>query len=126
MDTATALKVTELTTNIRTALECMFSNVWVQGEISNLRAPTSGHLYFTLKDERAKLHAIMFRRDVEKLLFQPTDGHEVLVCGQITVYQPLGRIQIRAFWMEPHGKGSLLLALEQLKEKLDNQKILLQ
>ena len=116
----TIYSVSEITNELKLELEHTFPNLWVKGELSDTKV-IKGHYYFTLKDERAKLHAIMFRRDVEKLLFQPADGHEVLVCGQITVYQPFGRIQIRAFGMEPHGKGSLQLAFEQLKDKLQKK-----
>jgi exodeoxyribonuclease VII large subunit len=115
------LSVTELTRDIKLHLEGRFANLWVQGEISNLKQPSSGHYYFTLKDDGAQLPAVMFRGSTRFLRFRPDDGMSVLVWGHITVYEPRGNYQIRVERMEPRGKGSLQLAFEQLKEKLSRE-----
>lgn len=114
----TVLTVSELTRDIKLNLEGTFYNLWVEGEISNLKRPPSGHFYFTLKDEGAQLPAVMFRGASRFLRFQPKDGLAVLVWGHVTVYEPRGAYQIRVERMEPRGKGALQLAFEQLKAKL--------
>jgi exodeoxyribonuclease VII large subunit len=113
--------VSELTRNIKLALEGKFANLWVSGEVSNLKQPSSGHYYFTLKDDQAQLPAVMFRGATRFLRFRPKDGMAVLVWGHVTVYEPRGAYQIRVERMEPRGKGSLQLAFEQLKEKLASE-----
>ena len=121
MLTTTALTVTELTTSIRTSLERTFSNIWVQGEISNLRTPTSGHLYFTLKDENSQIRAVLFRRSAMLLRFALENGLQVVLCGKVTVYEPRGDCQILVDSIEPQGLGALQLAYAQLKEKLEKE-----
>lgn len=121
MATETALTVTELTTNIRTSLERTFSNIWVQGEISNLRTPISGHLYFTLKDDNSQIRAVLFRRSAMLLRFALENGLQVVVGGKVTVYEPRGDCQILVDSIEPQGVGALQLAYEQLKEKLEKE-----
>ena len=109
--------VYEITSEIKKAVE-KFGIVWIQGEISNFKRHSSGHIYFALKDERAQLKAAFFRNSNLYLKFKPEDGLEVLVRGRISVYEPRGDYQIIVEYMEPVGLGSLQLAFEQLKEKL--------
>jgi len=90
-----------------------------RGEISNFRAPDSGHLYFTLKDGNAQIRAVMFRSSARLLRFRPADGLQVIVRGRVTVYEDRGELQIRQSTIEPKGAGSLQLAFEQLKAKLE-------
>ncbi len=113
--------VTELTQEIKLHLERTFGNLWVAGEISNLKQPSSGHYYFTLKDDGAQIPAVLFRGSTRHLRFRPQDGMAVLVWGHVTVYEPRGAYQIRVERMEPRGKGSLQLAFEQLKERLSKE-----
>jgi exodeoxyribonuclease VII large subunit len=110
--------VSELTREIKLHLEGEFFDLWVVGEISNFKQPTSGHLYFTLKDARSQLPAVMFRSARRFLKFRPGDGMAVLVRGRLTLYEPRGSYQVQVEWMEPRGKGALQLAFEQLKDKL--------
>ncbi len=113
--------VTELTRDIKRRLEGTFANLWVSGEVSNLKQHTSGHYYFTLKDDRSQIPAVMFRGSTRFLRFRPKDGMAVLAWGHVTVYEPRGAYQIQVERMEPRGKGSLQLAFEQLKEKLGRE-----
>jgi exodeoxyribonuclease VII large subunit len=110
--------VSQLTAEIKTILERNFEHLWVEGEISNLRLPGSGHLYFTLKDESAQLRAVMFRLQNRLLKFEPEDGLQVICYGRLTVYELRGEYQIVLDHMEPKGLGALQLAFEQLKERL--------
>jgi exodeoxyribonuclease VII large subunit len=119
--TPTALTVTELTTNIRTSLERTFSSIWVQGEVSNLATPASGHMYFTLKDDRSQIRAVMFRRTAVLLKFALDNGLQVIVRGRVTVYEPRGDYQVLVDSIDPQGVGALQLAYEQLKEKLEKE-----
>ncbi len=107
-----------LTEEIRGLLEEHFDFVWVEGEISNFRSPSSGHYYMVLKDEKAQIRAVMFRPQTRYLKFTPEDGMKVIVQGRIGVYQPRGEYQIILDYLEPLGIGALALAFEQLKEKL--------
>jgi exodeoxyribonuclease VII large subunit len=111
-------KVRDLVAAVRTHIEREYSDAWVEGEISNFRAPESGHLYFTLKDGNAQLRVVMFRSSARLLRFRPADGLQVIVRGRITIYEDRGELQISAEYMEPKGAGSLQLAFEQLKAKL--------
>lgn len=92
--------------------------VFLKGEISNFKAHTSGHFYFSLKDETSKINAIMFRSNANKVLFKPTDGMKVLVTGRISVYEAMGSYQIYVDEMLEDGVGNLYIAFEQLKKKL--------
>jgi exodeoxyribonuclease VII large subunit len=112
------LTVTELTELIRATLESRLDAMWVQGEISNFRVPPSGHFYFTLKDDRSQINAVMFRRQGERLRFTPENGMAVLCCGRASVYPPRGDLQLYVDDLEPQGHGALYLAFEQLKAKL--------
>ncbi len=110
--------VSELTEEIKCLLESKYTSVWVRGEVSNYRPAASGHLYFTLKDESAQIRAVMFKPQSRFLKFRPEDGLKVVAWGRIAVYSPRGEYQIILDTMEPVGLGSLMLAFEQLKEKL--------
>jgi exodeoxyribonuclease VII large subunit len=111
-------KVGDLVASVRTHIEREYPDAWVEGEISNFRAPESGHLYFTLKDGNAQLRVVMFRSSARLLRFRPADGLQVVVRGRVTIYEDRGELQISAEYMEPKGAGSLQLAFEQLKAKL--------
>ena len=112
------LSVTDLTRWIRGTLEEALSDVWVAGEISNFRVPSSGHFYFCLKDKRSQISAVMFRSANQTLPFRPADGMDVVVRGRVSLYEVRGDLQLYADWMEPRGVGAMQLALEQLKQKL--------
>lgn len=113
--------VSGLTEQIKELLEDHFDFVWVEGEISNFRMPSSGHYYMVLKDEKAQIRAVMFRPQVQYLKFTPEDGMNVIARGRIGVYQPRGEYQIILDYLEPLGVGALALAFEQLKKKLAAQ-----
>jgi len=110
--------ITQLTRRLRLLIEGSFSAVWVEGEISNLRAHPSGHVYFTLKDAQAQIPAVMFRGASQRLPFRPADGLKVIVSGSVKLYEPQGKYQIVCDTMEPGGIGALQLAFEQLKRTL--------
>ena len=112
-------KVRDLVASVRTHIEREFSDAWVEGEISNFRAPESGHLYFTLKDGDSQIRVVMFRSSARLLRFRPADGLQVVVRGRVTIYEDRGELQISAEHIEPKGAGSLQLAFEQLKAKLE-------
>ena len=111
--------VSELTLRLKAALEEAFPAVWVEGEISNLRTPGSGHSYFTLKDEGAQLSAVLFRGRGRRVRFNLEDGMQVLAFGGLDVYAARGQYQLVVEMMEPQGLGALQLAFEQLKRKLE-------
>lgn len=113
--------VTELTRKIRSLIERDFGTVWVTGEISGLRAPNSGHYYFTLKDENAVLNAVLFRQAQAKIPFRLEEGMEVVCLGRVSVYEARGQYQIILQHLEPKGIGALQLAFEQLKQKLKQE-----
>lgn len=110
--------VGELTARIKGALEKEFGSLWVEGEVSNLSRPVSGHLYFTLKDERAQLQAVIFRGVASRIPFPISDGEELRVFGRVTVYEPRGQHQIVIERVERAGVGALQRAFEELKERL--------
>jgi exodeoxyribonuclease VII large subunit len=112
-------KVRDLVSAVRTHIEREYSDAWVEGEVSNFRAPDSGHLYFTLKDGDAQIRVVMFRSSARLLRFRPADGLQVVVRGRVTVYEDRGELQVSAEYIEPKGAGSLQLAFEQLKAKLE-------
>jgi len=116
-----ALTVSELTDRIQGVLETEFFDVWVEGEISNLKLASSGHFYFSLKDDKAQLAAVVWRNDARLVRFKPKDGMKVLARGQLRVYPPRGSYQLSVQVIEPLGKGSLQQAYEELKEKLENE-----
>jgi exodeoxyribonuclease VII large subunit len=112
------LTVSRLTALIRGLLEENFEHVWVEGEISNLAMPVSGHLYFTLKDAGAQLRCVMFRASARALKFKPKDGMGLVVRGRVSVFEPRGEYQLIVEYLEPQGIGALQLAFAQLKERL--------
>jgi exodeoxyribonuclease VII large subunit len=112
------LSVSELNDVVKETLESQLDAVWVVGEISNLRVPPSGHCYFTLKDERSQIAAVMFRRQGAVMRFAPENGMEVLCFGRVSLYSVRGDLQLYVENMEPRGRGALHLAFEQLKKKL--------
>jgi exodeoxyribonuclease VII large subunit len=112
------LSVSQLTEQLRQAVEERFPAVWVEGEISNFRLYGSGHAYFTLKDESAQLRAVLFRNRGRRLRFEPGDGQHVLAFGSLEVYAQRGEYQLVVELLEPRGLGALQLAFEQLKRRL--------
>ncbi len=110
--------VSQLTRRVRGHLESAFTEVWVRGEISNFRKPTSGHAYLVLKDATAQLRTVIFRPVMGKLRFALEDGMEVLVRGRLSVYEARGEYQLIGDHVEPVGQGALQLAFEQLKARL--------
>ena len=110
--------VRELVEQVCELVERRYMDVWVEGEISNLRPAPSGHIYFTLKDADAQLPVVLFRRQAMLLRFRPEDGLHVLVRGRVSIYQQRGQLQLVGETMEPVGAGSLQLAFEQLKQRL--------
>lgn len=114
-------KVSELNSILKELLETDFPDIWLEGEISNYRPNSSGHHYFTLKDEGGQIGAVMFRTSAGDLKFKLEDGLKVIVRGRVSIYIPGGRYQIIVSAMEPAGMGSLALAFEQLKLRLEKE-----
>ena len=112
------LTVSELTAGIKDLLESTFDEVWVEGEISNLRRPPSGHLYFTLKDENSQVRGVLFKQQSRYLRFELEDGQHVICWGRVGIYEKRGEYQLILDYVEPRGIGSLQLAFEQLKQRL--------
>ena len=100
-----ALTVSELTDRIQGVLEVEFADVWVEGEVSNLKIAPSGHWYFSLKDDRAQVRAVVWKTDTRLIRFRPRDGMKVLARGQVRVYAPRGEYQISVQVLEPLVKG---------------------
>jgi exodeoxyribonuclease VII large subunit len=113
------LSVSELNSNIRELLEEAFLDVYVEGELSNVKVWNTGHLYFTLKDGASQVKALMFRSAVRYLRFKPQDGQHVIARGRVSAYEPKGEYQLVCEMIEPRGLGQLQAAFEQLKKKLD-------
>src|SRR5207244_988555 len=113
--------VTELSLQIREMLERRFIDVWVEGELSNFKASTAGHLYFTLKDDRSQLSAVCFRTPARLLRFRPENGKMFRARGRVSIYEGRGEYQLIVEVLEPAGLGALQLAFEQLKEKLEKE-----
>src|ERR1044071_1580638 len=112
------LTVSQLTGLLRTSIESQFSDLWLEGEVSNLRMPGSGHLYCTLKDESSQIRAVLFRSSAMRLKFALQEGMCIIVRGRLTIYEPRGEYQIVLDSVEPKGIGALQLAFEQLKARL--------
>ncbi|OIO39306.1 MAG: exodeoxyribonuclease VII large subunit, partial [Candidatus Omnitrophica bacterium CG1_02_46_14] len=110
--------VSEITRNIRFILEENFSGVWVEGEVSNFKFHSSGHMYFALKDEASQIQCVMFHADNQKLKFELQEGLSVLCRGRVSVYPVRGQYQLYIERLEPKGTGALQIRFEQLKEKL--------
>ncbi len=113
--------VSTLTSQIKELLEQSFEFIWVEAEISNFRKPSSGHYYMVFKDEVSQIRAVMFRPQAGYINFVPEDGMKVLARGRISVYQPRGEYQVIIDYLEPLGLGSMALAFDQLKKKLDGK-----
>ncbi|MBD0315704.1 MAG: exodeoxyribonuclease VII large subunit, partial [Nitrospiraceae bacterium] len=115
------LTVSELTGLVRASVETGFSEVWLEGELSNVRVPASGHLYCTLKDDSCQIRAVIFRSTAVRLRFALEDGLHIVARGRVTVYAPRGEYQILLEYVEPKGLGALQLAFEQLKHRLADE-----
>jgi exodeoxyribonuclease VII large subunit len=115
------LSVSELTAQVRGALENRFSNVWVEGEISNFKAAQSGHWYFTIKDEWSQLRSTCFRGVNSRIRFRPSDGLQVRARGRLTVYEPRGEYELMVEALDPVGAGALRVAFEQMRERLSQE-----
>jgi exodeoxyribonuclease VII large subunit len=107
-----------LTGLLRASIEEQFSDIWLEGEISNIRTPASGHVYCTLKDKNSQIRAVLFRSSANRLRFGLREGLHVIARGRLSVYEPRGEYQILLDMLEPKGIGALQLAFEQLKERL--------
>ena len=112
------LTVSRLNSEVRSVLEGSFPLLWVEGEISNLAQPASGHIYFTLKDRHAQVRCAMFRLKRQRLRFLPENGSQVLLRCRVGLYESRGEFQLMVEHMEPAGDGALRQAFEALKEKL--------
>jgi len=115
------LSVSQVNALVAGMLGEYFSDVWIEGEISNFRAYASGHLYFALKDEGSQLQAVCFRHSAQRLKFELEDGLQVVAHGRLEVYQPNGKYQVILDTIEPKGLGALQKAFEQLKRKLEKE-----
>lgn len=115
------LTVSELTQEIKDILEDKFPDIWVEGEISNLRVPPSGHIYFTLKDDFSQIRAVLFKMQARTLRFLPEDGLQVICRGRVSLYEKRGDYQLILESIEPKGIGALQLAFLQLKERLEKE-----
>jgi len=123
MPRRTIWSVSDLTGRIRDLLTGEFTDVFVEGEVSNAHAAQSGHLYFTLKDNNAQIRCVCFRTQLARLKFRPEDGLHVTVRGSISVYEARGEYQFYVEHVEPVGLGALQLAFEQLKKRLEAEGI---
>jgi exodeoxyribonuclease VII large subunit len=112
------LTVSEVSERIKIVLEDTFFDLWVEGEISNLRTPSSGHTYLTLKDEHSQVRGVLFKMQRRYLRFDPKDGMLIIARGRISLYEPRGEYQLLIDYMEPKGVGALQIAFEQLKTRL--------
>lgn len=117
------LSVSEVTARVKAAIEHhpALSNIWMKGEISNFRQPSSGHMYFTLKDEKSRMRAVMFRGRAQHVRFRMEDGLTVMVRGSVGLYEASGEYQFYVEEVLPAGQGALYLAFEQLKERLEKE-----
>ena len=111
--------VRDLVAAVRTHIEREYSDIWIEGEISNFRAHESGHLYFTLKDGNAQIRMVMFRSQARLMRFRPEDGMQAVARGRVTIYEGRGELQVAVEYLEPKGAGALQIAFEQLKAKLE-------
>jgi exodeoxyribonuclease VII large subunit len=115
------LTVSQLTAQIKDLLEDELPSVWLLGEISNLSRPNSGHVYLTLKDDRSQIRAVIWRTTARRMVFDLTDGLEVIVHGRCTVYEGRGEYQLVVDHMQPKGLGALELAFRQLRDRLEKE-----
>ncbi len=112
------LTVSELTNGLKRVLEGTFADIWIKGEVTNYKHHSSGHRYFSMKDDKAVIQATLFKQYASLVKFEIEDGLEVKVHGSISLYPPRGQYQINVDFIEPVGKGALQLAFEQLCAKL--------
>ena len=110
--------VTELTSQIKEVLETTFPFVWIEGEISNLRMPTSGHIYFSLNDKESQIRIVIFKYLTSSIKFKLKDGLKVLIFGRVSIYGARSEYQVIGERVEPRGVGALQLAFEELKKRL--------
>ncbi len=115
------ISVTTLNNQIKSLLETHYLNLFVEGEVSRVTYHSSGHLYFTLKDEKSSISAVMFKTNNQKMRFRLEEGMQVIISGSVSVYTPRGSYQINCKSIEPSGSGALALAYEQLKKKLEKK-----
>lgn len=113
--------VSRLNSEVRSLLEGSFPLLWVEGEISNLACPSSGHWYFSLKDQKAQVRCAMFRNRNQLLRFKPENGQQVMIRARVGLYEGRGEFQLIAEHMEESGDGALRRAFEALKQKLDQE-----
>lgn len=115
--------VMQVNSHLRDLMESdeILQDLWVKGEISNLSRPKSGHLYFTIKDSNAALRCVMWRNNVLRLIYQPQDGDQIEVHGNVSVYEVGGQYQLYADQIRPAGQGSLFQEFQKLKEKLEKE-----
>lgn len=121
INTLKIFTVEQLNMQIRSLIEGQMGIIWIQAEISNFKPHSSGHFYFSLKDSKSQISAVMFRGHNSKLKFKPQDGLEVIVRARVTVYEPRGSYQLTCESMEPVGAGALQKQFEQLKDKLKSE-----
>ncbi|HEO63785.1 MAG TPA: exodeoxyribonuclease VII large subunit, partial [Candidatus Omnitrophica bacterium] len=121
MDKRKIYTVTEVAQRVQRLLEESIGYLWIEGEVSNLSAPSSGHIYFDLKDKTAVIPVAFFKGFHGKLKFELENGLHVICYGKITSYAPQGKYQIRAEHLEPKGLGALMLAFNRLKDKLEKE-----
>src|SRR5919201_5827623 len=119
-----AMGVGELTRLLRAQVEPRFRDVWVAGEVSNLRRQSSGHLYFSLKDEEASILAVVWAAQARRLKFALADGLQVVARGFVEIYPPHGKYQLVVQELEPRGAGAQALWLQQIKERLQKDGLL--
>jgi exodeoxyribonuclease VII large subunit len=115
------ISVSEVNKRAKNLLEKEFSSAWIEGEISSFTAHSSGHWYFTIKDEKSSLSCVMFSYDNNKILFEPQVGDNLIINGKVSLYSPTGRFQLNVKHIELAGEGALLRAFEQLKSKLEKE-----
>ncbi len=115
------MTATSLNTKIKSLLEATFMHIMVEGEVASVTYHSSGHLYFSIKDDKSSVRCVMWRSSVSKLKFSLKKGERIVIDGSIGVYTPRGEYQFMATHIEPYGKGALAVAFEQLKEKLEKK-----
>lgn len=113
--------VSEITREIKSLMENGFSNIWIEGEISNISRPSSGHIYFSLKDNQSQIKIVLFRSYLNTIRFKLEDGLHIVLFGSVSLYEKRGEYQILATYLEPKGVGAMQLAFEQLKKKLKDE-----
>ena len=112
------LTVSQLTQLIKGTLESTFPSIWVVGEASDVSQPHSGHIYFTLKDQKAKLSGVIWSSIAQRMRFRLEEGQQVICLGDVSVYAPHGKYQLKVSQIQPHGQGALQLAFQQLQKRL--------